>query len=113
MGKNTSNRSLDINDLESNEERQWSWGLIETQKNAAQWSLSEVEIYPVISKSLAEFKVIELKKRWDRLSKKINLMQERYDNETRIEEQLRTEPIIEKLIADRKKVEKEMSASQN
>lgn len=108
MGENRSNRSLDVDDLESDKEVQWSWGLIETQQNAAQWSLADVNVSPLIRKDLADFKALELKKRWDRLSHKINLMQEAYDNETRIEEQLRTEPIIEKLRADREKVEKEM-----
>ena len=108
IGEKRSNRSLVIEDLDSSKEIEWSWGLIETQQNAAQWSLSDVKISPIISEELAEFKAIELKKRWDRLTNKISLMQEAYDNETRIEEQLRTEPMIEKLITDREQVEKEM-----
>ncbi|MEE9303838.1 MAG: hypothetical protein V3U84_08625 [Thiotrichaceae bacterium] len=55
-------------------------------------------------------KAVELQKRWDRLTRKITLMQEQYDNETRVEEQLRMDPIIEKLMKDKEEVEREMSA---
>ncbi len=102
VGEKENNRSLDL----ENSEGEWSWGLIENQKNSAQWSLSEVKVSPVIGKDLAEFKAIELKKRWDRLTKKINLMQEQYDLETRVEEKLRINAIIDSTISDREKVEK-------
>lgn len=106
-GSNSSlNRSLDFSDTES----AWSWGLIETQDQAAQWSLSEIEFRPNISKQMADYKANELQKRWDRLSKKKYLLEEQYDNETRVEEHLRIDSILDKVKADLKKLEEEMSA---
>ena len=100
------NNSLDFDFNEVVKE--WSWSLIETQDKAAQWSLSDIEFRPNISKKLSKIKADELQKRWNRLTKKINLLQEQYDNETRVEEQLRIGAILEKVITDREAVEKNL-----
>lgn len=102
---NPNHRSLDYSD----DHDRWSWDLIETQNQAAQWSLSDIQIQPIISAHHAEYKAKDLQNRWERLSKKIRLLQEQYDYETRVEEQLRIDSILEKVIADREKVEMEMS----
>lgn len=90
----------------------WSWKLYESTVGAAQWSLADVTIQPLVSEHLSAKKVDALKKRWDRLTRKITLMQAQYDNETRVEELLRLEPLIDKVIADREAVERELSACQ-
>ncbi len=105
-GDISSRRSIDFDGAKD----AWSWDLIETQNQAAQWSLSEIQIQPNISKNMADYKAKELQKRWDRLSHKISLLQEQYDNETRVEEQLRIDLVVEKSLAERDKVELEMSA---
>lgn len=97
-------RSLDLDDIT----KEWSWGLVETQDKAVQWSLGDIEFRPNISKELSKIKTDDLQKRWDRLTKKINLLQEQYDNETRVEEQLRIDAILEKIIADRETVERSL-----
>ena len=97
-------RSMESDSAEDN----WSWDLIETQDKAVQWSLANIQIQPNISNELAEYKAKDLQNRWDRLSKKIRLLQEQYDNETRVEEQLRIDSILEKVLADRALVEEEM-----
>jgi len=106
----TRKRSMDIDDNETPE--LWNWDLISTQfpiePKATQWSLGAVQIQPKISQQLADYKAKELQSRWDRLTKKINLLQEQYDNETRVEEQLRIDSIVQKVILDRRQIEKEM-----
>ena len=106
-GDNSHNRSIDFDETKE----EWSWGLIETQNLAAQWSMSEIQIRPNISEEMADYKAKELQKRWDRLSQKISLLQEQYDDETRVEEQLRIDLVLEKTLAERDKVELEMSGN--
>lgn len=59
--------------------------------------------------SLADKKRKNLQIRWDRLTRKINLLQEQFDNETRIEERLRLELILENAIKDRESLEREIA----
>lgn len=62
-----------------------------------------------VSNTLADKKRENLQARWDRLTRKINLLQEQFDNETRIEERLRLEPILDNAIKDRESLEREMT----
>ena len=91
---------------------QWSWDLISTQSSVAsdatQWSLGAAQIQPKINQQLADYKAKDLQNRWDRLTRKISLLQEQYDNETRVEEQLRIDSIVQKVIQDREQVEKQI-----
>lgn len=118
MGKNRSPRSLDIGDLQQDTPASWDWGIFSRDPALpASWTLARLQAtcgqaaIPAAPPPdfITKMKRDGLQQRWQRLYQRHAAIQQQYDLETRAEEKLRMEYILEQNRADLAQVEQEIN----
>lgn len=109
MGQPRQPRSLDINTLEKSSTSEWDWGLfIRKSDTPKQWILTPPAPKPV--DFMRKAKLEQAQSRWQLLFNRLTAIETQYALETRAEEKMRMEHLLEQNRADLAKVELEIDA---
>ncbi|MDD5394078.1 MAG: CHAT domain-containing protein [Thiothrix sp.] len=109
MGQPRQARSLDISTLDKSTTQEWDWGLFSRDPNVPKhWTLTPPPPKP--SDFMRKAKLERAQARWQLLFDRLTAIETQYALETRAEEKLRIEHILEQNRADLAKVEQEVDS---